>query len=363
MSLAAVPVYLLARRLSLGAGYALACSVFTVALPDLSSRGTRWPTRSPSRSRWAARRGSRRGRRARPASRTAAFFVLAGLATFARASTSILPVAFLVGGARSSTAARSCARSACRSSLLALPLLAVLASAPRTSSATTRTSSTCTSADAFCTGHWSTRFCSRMSSGVVLLPGALVALARPRGRAETSFAALASGFAAGLFFEAALYASNGSERFQERYLFALLPLLPIAFGLYLKHGRPARVAVAAASLGVLRTRDAVPALGLRGCTRQDRLAVPLGRLPPRAGDRQRERLARRSLLAAVGRARRGRLVSRLGGGRYAARRGDRSARCHLGRRDVPTTREQRAQVRHDYVPSNPSWVDAHGLQE
>jgi hypothetical protein len=35
MSLAAVPVYLLARRLQLSTRYALACAVFAVAIPDL----------------------------------------------------------------------------------------------------------------------------------------------------------------------------------------------------------------------------------------------------------------------------------------------------------------------------------------
>ena len=35
MSLAAVPVYLIARRLTLSARYALACAVFAVAIPDL----------------------------------------------------------------------------------------------------------------------------------------------------------------------------------------------------------------------------------------------------------------------------------------------------------------------------------------
>src|SRR5207244_10651595 len=35
MSLAALPVYLLARRLALPVGYGLACAVFAVAIPDL----------------------------------------------------------------------------------------------------------------------------------------------------------------------------------------------------------------------------------------------------------------------------------------------------------------------------------------
>ena len=44
--------------------------------------------------------------------------------------------------------------------------------------------------------------------------------------------------------EAALYAANGSDRFKERYLFVLLALLPVAFGVYLKRP-PGRRLVAA----------------------------------------------------------------------------------------------------------------------
>ena len=114
--------------------------------------------------------------------------------------------------------------------------------------------------------HWAgiDLFLLAFSTGMVLVPGALIALARPRGRAETSFAALAVVFGAGLVAEAALYASNGSARFQERYLFALLPLVPIAFGLYVKHGRPARIPVALISLFLFAVSATLPLSGYSG---------------------------------------------------------------------------------------------------
>jgi hypothetical protein len=98
------------------------------------------------------------------------------------------------------------------------------------------------------------------SSGWILVPGALVglflALARPRSRAERAFGVLLVVYAAGLFAEAALYASSGSTRFQERYLFTLLPLVAPAFALYVARGWPRRLAVGvlAAAMIVLSAR-------------------------------------------------------------------------------------------------------------
>ena len=74
------------------------------------------------------------------------------------------------------------------------------------------------------------RFRGRGPMRVCVLPAAslalvFAALARPRGRTETAFATFAAVFAAALLFEAGLYASNGSDRFQERYLMVLPPLV------------------------------------------------------------------------------------------------------------------------------------------
>src|SRR5438093_1303002 len=83
------------------------------------------------------------------------------------------------------------------------------------------------------------------SSGWVIVPGALVgiayALVRPRTRAEIGFAVTTLALAGALLLEAAQIADTDSQRFQERYLFVLVPLLAIAFGLYVRRGLPQKV--------------------------------------------------------------------------------------------------------------------------
>lgn len=112
------------------------------------------------------------------------------------------------------------------------------------------------------------------AAGWVLVPGALVGLAlaltRPLSQAERAFAALIAFYMAFLLGEAALYASNGSERFQERYLITLLPLIPIAFSLWARRlpvaSRPAAV-IAIVLLGISAV---VPVSGyLAGTGKQD----------------------------------------------------------------------------------------------
>jgi hypothetical protein len=61
---------------------------------------------------------------------------------------------------------------------------------------------------------------------------------RPRGRRERSFTVFFSAFAVLLLFEAATYAAQGPGLFKGRYVFVLLSFVPIAFGVYLKRGRP-----------------------------------------------------------------------------------------------------------------------------
>jgi hypothetical protein len=63
-------------------------------------------------------------------------------------------------------------------------------------------------------------------------------------------------------FEASLYASNNPvPRFQERYLFVLLALLPIAFGLYLQQNRPWRLFTAGVSAVIVVAVARVPVSG------------------------------------------------------------------------------------------------------
>ncbi len=96
----------------------------------------------------------------------------------------------------------------------------------------------------------------------VLVPGALIgfayALARPRSREQDAFGGVVAGLLLILFGETSMYASNGSPRFQERYFMGLLPLVLPLFGLYLKRGRPARLATCLLAVALLAVSARLP---------------------------------------------------------------------------------------------------------
>jgi hypothetical protein len=184
---------------------------------------------------------------------------------------------------------------------------------------------------------------------------------RPRGRTETAFAAFAAVFAAGLLFEAALYASNGSLRFQERYLFSLLPLVPVAFGLYLKHGQPLRVPVTAVSVLLFALVARIPLSGYAealGKTDSPFLFAVF-RVERAVGTANGSLLV--ALVAAAGAA--GAIfVAHRGGARVAV--GATIAFAVLTSVGAIVNDASNAQnVRDSYLPANPSWVDATGLRD
>jgi len=264
MSLAAVPVYLLARRLGLGASFALGAAALAVLSPDLlfASFLLADPIAYPlvlTALYLGVRALERPTRKAQ-----FAFVVVAGLAAFARIQYAVLPIAFLC-------AALLVERGRVRrywptAALLALPGVAVVALG------TSRVLGYYSSI-----GHDHVPIVSALkwaaidsmmlfySAGWILVPGALVGLAlalvRPRTRVESAFGALAIFLTGGVFVEAAIYAARGSTRYQERYLFALLPLVALAFGLYVKRGWPHRPAVAVLSAAMLIVSVRVPLSG------------------------------------------------------------------------------------------------------
>ena len=126
-------------------------------------------------------------------------------------------------------------------------------------------------------GRRSTCFFSRLAGGVVAGPGGRGRARARRGSAATGPSRLSSCRSRSRSCSRPpLYASNGSDRFKERYLFVLLPLIPLAFGLYLRRGRPARAgrrSALAAAIAVCGDRPA--ALGLRHGRRLRRLAASL----------------------------------------------------------------------------------------
>ncbi len=111
------------------------------------------------------------------------------------------------------------------------------------------------------------------SSGWVLVPGALaglaVALVRPRRRAELAFAVTTLLLAGALLLEAAQIADTDSERFQERYLFTLVPLLAVAFAVYVRRGLPGRIPVGLCSAGLLLLAARIPLSGYAAAHNKD----------------------------------------------------------------------------------------------
>lgn len=268
MSLAAVPVYLLCRRLELGAWLGIAAAALTVASPDLFY--TSFVLADPLAYLLvlcavyagvsALTRPTRRSQ--------LAFVALAGLSTFARVQYALLPLVFAVAALLVERGRVRAVVGRYRLSLaiFVAPVLAFLALGP-------------TKVLGYYSGlakyhvhpgailHWfgTDGMLLAYAGGWVLVPGALVGLAyalwRPRSREEGAFAALALALAGAIFVEAVLYATNGSARFQERYFMVLIPLVLPLFGLYLKRGLPARVPTALVALAFLVVSARVPLSG------------------------------------------------------------------------------------------------------
>lgn len=278
-SLAAVPVFLLARRLELPRWQCLMCAAFTLALPELvyvsylTADAIALPLALAAV--YAAVVALER-----PTLRTqSTFVVLAGLATFARVQYVVVPVAFVVAAALVTRGRLRVAARRYRATLIALtlPVLLALVAGPDRA-----------------LGYYRGVLHLNMSPepvlrwiavdsamlvfacGAVLVPAALVGLwlgiVKPTTSAEHSFAAMTAMLAPLLLVELGLYAASGAERFQGRYLEALPPLLPILFcvGMRRVHTRAHRCVVAALSVGALILAARVPLSGyVEGLGKQD----------------------------------------------------------------------------------------------
>lgn len=269
-ALTAVPVYVLARRLSIPTGRALACAAIALALPALvfSAYVTADAVALPfavgaiTAGVFVLERPSIRAQ--------VVFVALAGLATFARVQYVILFPAFMAASlvvTRGSL--RACVvRYRLTLALIALPALAVLAAGPTRFLGYYR-GVTDFGLEPATIAHWAAVDGMMLvyAGGVVLVPGAVAALAaglaRPRTHVEAAAAAMTAAVAALLLTEAVLYAANGSARFQERYLVALLPLVPVFFCVAVERldSKAFRAAVGLAVAGVFLLVALVPLSG------------------------------------------------------------------------------------------------------
>lgn len=242
MSLAAVPVFLLARRLRLAPGVALAVAALTLAVPDfvyaagVLGEGFAYPLALGAVAAGVAAL-ERPGRRAQ-----VAFVALTLLATLTRIQFVVLAVAYVAAVLALGLAERRL-RAAISEQRLPLGLFAaagvVLGVVGLGYYSAVLDDELDVGALLSSTGE--NLFVFAFAAGWVLVPGALIglwlALRSPLSRAERAFAALAVALTACLFVEAAVYGPVPHER----YTFYAVPLAATAFALYARRGWPHRL--------------------------------------------------------------------------------------------------------------------------
>lgn len=279
MSLAAVPVYLLARRVGLTPGQRLGCAALTLALPALvfssyitaDAIGFSLALLAIHSGVVALDEATKRSQ--------ALFLLAASAAVFTRVQYVVIPAAFAVAAL---TLARGRPHTAIRrypvvGGAFALGVVALLAAGPgRTLGYYHDVLGLNVSVGAV--GRWvaTDAMMIAYAAGVVIVPAALVglwfALSRPRSTGEHAFGALGAAFIGLLLLEAGIYAASGTARFQERYLEAAMPLLPILFCLGMRQleTRAQRRIVAGLSLAFILLSLLVPLSGYAsGDGRQD----------------------------------------------------------------------------------------------
>jgi hypothetical protein len=248
MSTACVPAYMLARYLGLSNRLSLVCGAYAIAIPSFlfASFTLSDPIGYPF-ALAAVTAGVRSLDKPTPR-RQLVFLAFAALASFTRVQYLAVPAAYVVAAAL-----LDWRRFPRRHWLVLAPIapavLAVLAIGP------SRALGLYSYNPVFklnfgvlhAVGHWYLvhLFLLTLAAGVVVVPGAVAGLIRPGGRAERAFALMAAALAFLLILQASSYSATGAERFRERYVFLILPLIVIAFGLYLKRGRPHRPLVLA----------------------------------------------------------------------------------------------------------------------
>lgn len=247
MSLAAIPVWLVARRVGLGRWSALAAAALALAVPDLLYAGM---TISEPFAYPLALAAFAAGVAAldRPSLRLQALFVaLAGLTAFARVQFVLLPAAYLVAaavvGLRERRPLRMLREQALPFALLGAALLVFVAMGLRGGFGYYPSFVHLKGGVHALRMVGSNLLILLFSGGWVLAPGAVIGLGlvlwKARSRAELAFVALLLPLAAGLLVQASYYGDTNVV--QERYLFYVVPLGAIVFGLYAARGWPLRL--------------------------------------------------------------------------------------------------------------------------
>jgi hypothetical protein len=371
MSLVAVPVYLLARRLELSNWLALGVAALSLAVPDMVYAG--WVLADPfSYPLVLGALAAGVSALARPTRRSQiAFVVLSGLATLARVQFVVLPACFLLGalllGARERGMRNVLREQRLTFGLFALALVPFAVAGPSALLGYYH-GVLDLELSPLGIGKWAAADAMLLlySSGWILAPGAIIGLVlaiwRPRSRAELVFGILATLFSLAVLFQAGLYAANGADRIQERYFFYVLPLAFLAFGLFASRGWPHRLPHALLAAGLIVVSARIPLAGFAASDGRSNspLLFAAGELENLIGD-----TGLASLLIAASAALLSLAAVMLG---LRARRATLVAvSCALGACTLASagaTAYDHAlshRVRSNVVPGNPSFVDAAGL--
>jgi hypothetical protein len=282
MSLAAIPVFLLALRLGQQRSAALLCSVTAVAVPEMlySSWVFAEPYAYPlvlgavAAGSIALGGGSAKAR--------VAFLVLAGAAALARAQFVAVPLCFAVAtvvvGLRRRALLAELRRQALVLGAFVLPLLAVLLLAPN-AMGFYKDFNHVDLDPGWLSGRLGTNgFILLFAVGWVVVPGALfgmgLAVARPRSQIELGFGTLAGLLTVALLLEACVY--GDVDRAQARYFFYLVPLVALHFCLYASRGWPHARAYSVVALSGVVLSALVPVTGYAAGLLKTQSVVLLG---------------------------------------------------------------------------------------
>ncbi|HYK07146.1 MAG TPA: hypothetical protein VEW11_05200 [Gaiellaceae bacterium] len=366
MSLAAVPAFLLARRLRVGDRLALATAAVAVLLPELLYSSSLLAETLAYPLALAAAAAAVAALE-RPTLRLQlVMLAFCGLAASARLQLAVLPLCYLLAvvavGLRDGRLRATLRKHAVAVGAIALALVAGLGAAV-VGTVGIYGDVTAYSVEPLVAvrGFGANALVLAYAAGWVIVPGALIgvalALAQPRSRAELGFAVFAVAELALLLVQASVVGDAG--RVQERYAMYALPLLVVAFALYASRGWPHLRAYALLA-GVVATAAAVVPLAGYAAegSGQSVVLAALRHLEGRLGD-----VGLASLTIALGASALSAVVlaaaySRRGFAASVALTLTTFAALATTSAAFAFQHDARTALRTTFLPSDPSWIDA-----
>jgi len=260
-SLAAVPVYLLARQLGMRTGWALCAAVYAVALPSLVLVAYTMSDTTAYTLALAAVAAGVSALHEPTRRRQLLFLLFATLVSLTRVEYFVVVPAYAVAALVLDR------RAAFRRHALAFLALLPAAGALLLGAFgyynqglhDTRVNGT------YAKWFFIQPFLLALEAGAAIVPGAVAGLVGARGRRAVGFACFAGTFALLIVAEATAHAADSLE-FKERYLFVLLALLPVAFSLYARDPKRRRLVVVGVAFAIVIAVARVPISGYDAAT-------------------------------------------------------------------------------------------------